>query len=322
MKKHTVIAAAFVALAVGACSPDDGATTWDYDHETVSLGADLVIPAGETVRVGPGAVFNALEGVTVRVEGTLIVEGTTAEPARFLGNATPRSWEGIVIADGGYLELSHAEIDGATYGIHALPGSDFVVTRAEFGHSFKAAFVESDGSFDHVAFHASGDAPTTIGEIDPSIDPDGALAIVNGSPSVTHSTFDGSNPNSDMIRIRGTSVATFDHVYVTEAHCGFHVQDAENNSPHMTNSVMDAMVFGIMAYTGKPIMEGNVFLNNDIDVGFCYGATVDNMPTLTNNFYSSGALVLDAACARINTADTSPATVANPMAGPSGTVGL
>lgn len=322
MNKHIAIAAAVVSLGVGACTSEDEAASWDYDHETVTLSDDLVIPAGEAVRVGPGATFNAIEGVTIRVEGTLVVDATTDEPARFLGNGAPRSWEGIVIESGGLLELAHAQIDGATYGIHARPGSDFVVTRAELGRSFKAALVESDGSFDHVAFHASGDAPTTIGELDPAVDPDGALAIVNGSPSVTDSTFDGSNPNSDMIRIRGTSVATFDHLYITEAHCGFHVQDAENNSPQISNSVMDSMVFGIMAYAGKPIMEGNVFLNNDIDVGFCYGATTDNTPVLTNNYYSSGTLVLDAACARINTVDASPSTEANPNAGPSGEVGL
>ncbi len=311
-----------VALAACADAGESPAPSWDHDHETVSLTENLVIAAGETLRVGPGTAFQAVEGVSVQVEGTLIVEGTTEEPVRFLGNDVPRSWEGIVVHEGAMLDVAHAEVSGATYGIHALPGSDFVVTRSDISTSFKAALVESDGSFDHVAFHASGDQPTTIGELDPSVDPDGALAIVDGSPSVTHSTFDGSHALSDMIRVRGTSAATFDHLHITEAHCGFHVQDAENNSPRMTNSVMLNMAFGIMAYAGKPVMEDNVFMDNQVDVGFCYGAAEENAPALQNNFYSSGALVLDAPCARINTMDPSPAVEANPNAGPEGTVGL
>lgn len=319
---RTVIALAVTTLVPTLVGCGKDGESWDYEDEIVTLDADLVIASGETLRVGPGTTFNASEGVTIRVEGTLFVEGTTSAPVRFLGNGVPRSWEGIVIEDGGMLDLAFAEIGGATYGIHARPGSDFVITRADFNTSFKAALVESDGTFDHVAFHASGDAPTTVGELAPEIDPDGALAIINGSPSVTHCTFDHSHAFSDMIRIRGTSTATFDHLRITEAHCGFHVQDAQNNSPRMTNSIMLDMEFGIMAYTGKPVMEGNVFQGNTIDVGFCYGATEDNTPELTNNFYSSGALVLDAPCARINTTDASPATEANPEAGPIGDVGI
>jgi len=319
---RTVIALVVTTLVPAFSGCDGGGQNWDYADEVVTLDADLVIASGETVRVGPGTTFNASEGVTIRVEGTLFVEGTTSEPVRFLGNGVPRSWEGIVVESGGMLDLAFAQIGGATYGIHARPGSDFVVTRADIGTSFKAALVESDGSFDHVAFHASGDAPTTVGELAPEVDPDGALAIIDASPSVSHSTFDGSHAFSDMIRIRGTSVGTYDHLHITEAHCGFHVQDTQNNSPHMTNSVMLDMVFGIMAYTGKPVMEGNVFQNNEVDVGFCYGATEDNAPDLRNNFYSSGALVLDAPCARINTTDASPATESNPEAGPIGAVGI
>lgn len=325
ISRCTPILTAMSLMPVLACSDAGGGmepVTWDHDHETVSLTETLVIAAGDTLRVGPGTTFQASEGITVQVDGTLVVEGTTEEPVRFLGNDVPRSWEGIVINAGGLLELAHTQIGGATYGIHALPGSDFVVERSDLGTSFKAAFLESDGSFDHVAFHASGDQPTTLGELDPSVDPDGTLLILNASPSVTHSTFDHSSLASDMIRVRGTSVATFDHLHVTEAHCGFHVQDAMNNSPIMTNSVMLDMPYGIMAYAGKPVMEGNVFMNNNIDVGFCFTATEENAPALTNNFYSSGTVVLDAACARINTVDPSPASVANPSAGPEGAVGL
>lgn len=318
-KKILAISSSIALMLTSACGTDgDAGGAWDYEHEQVSLTENLVIAAGQTVRVGPGTTFNAVEGVSIIVNGTLIAEGTDAEPVRFEGGNTPRSWEGIVIEDGAFADLTRVEIRGATYGIHAKPGADFEVDYSLIETSFKAALIYSDGTLDHMTIHASGDTPGLgeLGEAEPEVDPDGTLAIIDGSPHVSHSMFDHSSVISDMIRIRGTSAATFDHVRVIEAHCAFHVQDAQNNSPRITNSVMEGMTFGIMAYAGKPILEDNVFLNNEVDVGYCYGATEDNTPSLNNNFYSSGELTLDAACARINTVDANPASEANPNAGP------
>jgi hypothetical protein len=61
-----------------------------------------------------------------------------------------------------------------------------------------------------------------------------------------------------------------------------------------------------------------VFRDNGNDVGFCYDAMADNVPTLTNNFYASGSASIDASCFQIGTAEDKPATTANPTAGPVG----
>ena len=42
----------------------------------MALSADLVIPAGKTVRVEPGTTFKASAGVKVQVSGELIVTGS------------------------------------------------------------------------------------------------------------------------------------------------------------------------------------------------------------------------------------------------------
>ena len=301
-------------MAADDMTPD----AFDYAGESVPLDTDLVVAAGETLRVGPGASFMASAGVTVVVDGTLLIEGSADAPVRFMGAGVPRSWEGIVVSGGGHLEASHVEIGGATYGIHALPGSTFTVQDADIGTSFKAAVVQSDGSFDRVAFHASGDPTFSISSAAPITDPNGTLTIVDGSPTVTNSSFDSGAPLVDMVRVRGSSAAVFDHVYITDAHCGIHMEGGPNNSPTVTNSIFDGMAYGVMAYATKPIIEDSIFMNNASDVGFCVGATADNVPQLSNNYYSSGAPLFDPSCVQIGTTDAAPAAAPNPDAGPIG----
>lgn len=298
--------------------PATGANGYDYDGEQVALDADLVIASGETLRVGPGTTFTASANVKVQVEGTLVVEGTSAARVRFLGAGTPRSWHGIVVAAGGTLTASQLEIAGATYGIHALPGSSYHVDYAEIGTSFKAAVVQADGSFQHTRFHASGD-PTFSPVNEVSIDDvNGTLTILDASPTVTDSTFDGSAALVDMVRIGGNASPTFDRVHIKEAHCGIHANGGVNNAPIVRNAVFESLAYGLMVYATKPTIEDSVFLMNGNDIGFCFDATADNVPTMSGNYYSSGSAIIDPSCFQIGTADASPSAVPNPSAGPVG----
>ena len=291
---------------------------YDYENEMVALDADLVIASGQTLRVGPGVTFTAKANVKVQVDGMLVAEGTAAAPVRFAGGGAPRSWHGLVIGKGGYAALTHVQIGGATYGIHALPGSDFKVELAELGTSFKAAVVESNGSFDRTKFHASGDptfSPVNEVTID---DVNGTLTILNASPKVTNSKFDGSAALVDMIRIGGNSSPVFDHLYISDAHCAFHANGGNNTKPRITNTVMERLGYGIMAYATKPVMENNVFRGNGFDVGFCFDATNANAAELKNNYYQSGSAGVDPSCFQIGVDEPTPATTANAAAGPVG----
>ena len=256
--------------------------------------------------------------MTIRVEGSLIVEGTRDARVDFTGGPRPQSWEGIVIAPGGYLELTHAHIGGANYAIYAEPGSDFVVDYTEIDTSFKAAVILSDGSFDHTLFHANGGGTPSVSSAEPITNVNGTLTIVNASPMISNSVFDNSTAYIDMIRVRDDSSPIFDHVRITEAHCGLHTETTPNSEPSYTNMVFDGLAYAIMAYRSKPTVSDSVFTNNDTDVGICDGAAEDNAPQLENNFYDGGGVRLDAGCTMIGTTDTSPASVANPTAGPEG----
>lgn len=320
-KNWGVLAMGFWLL--GACGDEDSVSNGsklrsEYTMEAVSLTEDLVIPAGETVHVGPGVRFSAKSaGIKVTVKGTLVVEATEAAPSIFEGGGEPESWHGIVIESGGNLTLKHAQISGAKYGMFAEPGSSFSVDHAVIDTSFKAAVVEANGRFSHTTFRAVPLFPAVTEEV--SIDdPNGCLTIIDASPTVTDCRFEGSGGLNDMVRIGGQSSPTFDHVYLEKSHCGFHMSGGVNTSPRITNAIFHELAYGIMAFAMKPIVEDSVFTANASDIGFCTGATADNVPVLRNNFFEGGEVLLDASCDRIGTRDSSPAAVANASAGPSG----
>lgn len=289
-------------------SNQEPAPGFDYPAGEVAVTTDLVIAAGKTARVGPGTKFK-LTGADVKVQvlGELVVRGTIESPAIFGVGGTPKSWHGIVIEKGGKLTLEHAQISGANYGLFAMPGSEFSVDSSVIDTSFKAAVVQSNGSFTRTRFVATvPDSVSLASEVSVD-DPNGALTIIDASPTITDCRFDGASSLTDLVRIGGMSSPTFDHVYLHDAHCAFHTFGGTNTSARITNALIENFAYGFMAYTTKPIVENSVFMNNSADFGICLGATADNAPGLKSNFYSSGEVSLDPSCFNIGIADASPA---------------
>ena len=297
-------------------SNPEPAAGFDYPKGDVAVSTDLVIPAGKTVRVGPGTTFK-VNGANVKVQvlGELVVRGSQESPATFAGGGAPKSWHGIVIESGGKLTLEHAKISGANYGLFAMPGSQFTVDSTVIDTSFKAAVVQSNGSFTRTRFVASTPDSISLASEVSVDDPNGALTIMDASPTITDCRFDGASTLTDLVRIGGMSSPTFDHVYLHDAHCAFHTFGGTNTSARITNSLIENFAYGFMAYTTKPIVENSVFKNNGSDFGICLGATEANAPGLKGNFYSSGEVSLDASCFNIGIEDASAASAAQPGAG-------
>lgn len=325
MKTESTLVALFALVLAAGCSSSEGSpsadpevTAFSYENENVSLDADLVVPEGEVGRIGPGVTLTATTDVAIRVEGTLIIAGTKDAPARLVGAGTVDSWQGVVVEAGGKIDFEHVEMREAKYGIHTLPGSSFRVDYANISGGFKAAIVESDGTFDHSFF--AGAPPTSISfAAEVSIDdPNGTMTILAASPTITNSIFEGASAFTDMVRIGGESKPVFDHVLLRKAHCGFHNFGASNNSPVVKNSIFEDLSYGVMAFSTKPVFENNVFRRNQNDVGFCLGATADNAPVLEGNYYESGSPAIDPGCFQIGTAETSAATAPIAGAGPAG----
>ncbi|MET0387731.1 MAG: hypothetical protein ABW321_17300 [Polyangiales bacterium] len=281
----------------------------------VALTTDLVIPAGSTMTVGPGATFKASPDVKVQVLGELIVKGSSESPAVFAGGGMPRSWHGIVVEAGGKLTLEHAQISGATYGLFIMPGAEFSVDSSVIDTSFKAAVVQSNGSFTRTRFVATVPETVSLASEVTVDDPNGALTIMDASPTITDCRFDGASALTDLVRIGGNASPTFDHVYLHDAHCAFHTFGGTNTSARITHARIENFPYGFMAYTTKPIVEDSVFINNGADFGICLGATEDNAPALRNNFYSGGEVLLDASCFGLGINDPSPAGADDPSIG-------
>lgn len=291
----------------------------DYEMEDVQVTTDLVIAAGETVHVCAGTKFTAAKDVKIQVLGNLVVDGTAEAPVSFLGTAAAvRSWHGIVVGSGGSLKLSFANVGGAIYGIFTEAGSTFVIDRSHFDTSFKNAVLQSEGTVTNSTFQASAPPTIAITEAVNIDDPNGTVTIIDASPSFSNCKFDGASAFTDLVRVGGASSSTFDHVSMASAHCGFHTSGGTNTSIHVTNSIIEKMSYGIMAYTTKPIIEDSIMRMNGNDVGLCNGATKDNTPVLKNNNYTTGMPRVDASCFMIDTTDPSPAATANPLAGSSG----
>ncbi|MET0340186.1 MAG: hypothetical protein ABW252_04260 [Polyangiales bacterium] len=298
-----------------ATADASAAVGFDYEDETVELTEDLVIPAGKTVRVGPGVTFHAAGKYRVRVLGRLEVEASAAQPSSFTGGGTPSSWHGIVVGKGGVLTLRHAKITGAQYGIFAEAGSDFTVEDTLIDKSFKTAVVYADGTFTRTRFTASVPATIAITEAVAVDDPNGSLTIIDASPTITDSRFDGASIFTDLVRIGGDSQPTFDRVYLHDAHCAFHSSGGTRNGARIRNALMEGFSYAFMTFSTTPIVEDSVFKDNLNDFGLCSGSAA-NAPKLKNNFYG-GEVKLDASCFRIAIKDASPATTANGNAGSS-----
>jgi|GEM_PF-4781495 len=308
--------------AVPSADLDDagsGETSPDVPSAPVAaettLTADLIVPAGTTMRVPAGASFKASPEVKVQVLGELVVQGSAERPVVFAGGGAPRSWHGIVVEQGGKLTLEHAHISGATYGLFVMPGADFSVDSSVIDTSFKAAVIQSNGSFTRTRFVASVPETVSLASEVTIDDPNGALTIMDASPTITDCQFDGASSLTDLVRIGGMASPVFDYVYLHDAHCAFHTFGGTNTSAIIRHTRMQNFAYAFMAYTTKPIVEDSVFITNSSDFGICLGATEDNAPVLRNNFYSGGEVLLDPSCFNIGILDPSPASADDPSVG-------
>jgi hypothetical protein len=294
--------------------PSDPGEATPVAGETM-LSADLIVPAGTTMRVAAGSAFKAGTNIKVQVLGELIVQGNPESPVSFAGSGAPRSWHGIVVESGGKLTLENAHISGATYGLFIMPGAEFSVDSSVIDTSFKAAVVQANGSFMRTRFVASVPDTVSLASEVTVDDPNGALTIMDASPTITDCQFDGASSLTDLVRIGGTASPVFDHVYLHDAHCAFHTFGGTNTSAIIRHTRMQNFAYAFMAYTTKPFVEDSVFITNSNDFGICLGATEDNAPVLRNNYYSGGEVLLDPSCFGIGILDASPATADDPSIG-------
>ncbi|HTR73678.1 MAG TPA: cutinase family protein [Solirubrobacterales bacterium] len=134
-----------------------------------------------TLGVEPGAVIKAEKGVGVDAEGTVEARGTEAEPIVFTsfsddsvggdtnddGSASepkPGDWEGIVAGGGSTVELAHAAVDYARYGLEDSSRGVSVQTTS-FAHNLDSA-VRVDPAVGLDGVMGPGNSATANGLVD------------------------------------------------------------------------------------------------------------------------------------------------------------
>ncbi len=137
---------------------------------------DLVVASGATLRIEPGTVVKVDRGRKLVVNGSLIAEGTLADPVIFTsfrdghpdGIPAPGDWGGIVVHRGGQVDLRHTRIRYAVVGVLGDEGSSLSVTHSNIYQT------SSEGIL--------GFKLTSVTVTDTEIGADGGGAMIINSP--------------------------------------------------------------------------------------------------------------------------------------------
>lgn len=105
------------------------------------------IPAGVTVTLGPGVQVYAHEFAAITIEGSLIIEGTPAQPVVFTTNeAHPANqlWGGLLFMSGSHGNLTNTTIRLASPAVSCLPHSVVTVAHSRLLGGSLGVFAAAD----------------------------------------------------------------------------------------------------------------------------------------------------------------------------------
>jgi hypothetical protein len=255
------VLASLAACTVGDSTGDDDTTpvvgevsgtisanqTWSG---TVTVISDVTIAPGATVTVDAGTQLLAKQGTTVRVQGTLMVNGTVAAPVTMNPTTDATAWAGLVVDGGGAATIMYAH--GAK------------VATLMYCHANAAACV-----LDHVTFS----------DMNKALQTEGTASILNSNLSKVQNGGVTSNNGDLTIRdsklltstgdviIQNGGAMTIEYSEIGEAtgsyeHCDLHVNSA--TTLHINHSNVRAAVYGMMiGGTNGAVMQYNNFVEND-----------------------------------------------------------
>jgi len=220
------------------------------------LETPTVIGPGATVTIAAGATIQAVDGITITVQGTLTAAGG-AEATLTSSGASTR-WAGLLVASGGTLDLTNVDITNADGAINIEGGATSASYTSGTITASKAPFVVETGAkltTSHATVVGSLGTTHVQGELDASyLDYDGNgndgitcesdAAILNISDSELHGT---SGALGDMIvSYEGAGTISLQYSEIKNVHCSFHIERVTNmNVSHVTSS---GNSYGFMMY--------------------------------------------------------------------------
>jgi len=253
------------------------------DCDMLSLEKSHEVAVGKTLTLCAGATIKAAAGAQLIVRGTLVTNGTAAQPVTIDGTTGAiGSWGGLVVMSGGNAKLNYTTLLSATMPVDAQAGSVFAFDHMVIKNSTMLMKIASSGSITNSTITGTGMTALAA-----------PITITAASPTFTDVLMEKGGPLADMVDVYDAkSTPVFDHVDISGVHCAIHMNQATNTV--IKNSYLHDVAYGVMvlASTGTKV-EHNNFKTNQNHVGLCLGGTA----TLSDNSFDKAPF--DSSCTAI-----------------------
>jgi len=231
----SVFLAGCMILVMGHIRPAFGITTSGtlIGNETwsgsVNLTDDVIVPQDITLTIEPGTVveFNAGEGLELRIDGTLIADGSPGSHITFTSNAgTPEKgdWTWIRFSATAQGSISYCQINYANTGIRIRNSSPLIKVN----------------SFSYNNYGISSTNSSSVIENNVFVDNDFGISVNTSSSTIKNNLFDN-------------------HFYD-----GICVYNSSSALSIYNNIIYDSNIHGIeIEYTSTPIVVNNTLYHNN-----------------------------------------------------------
>lgn len=257
------LASALSCLSVSGCSEDEKTPdtragdvrandTW---KDGLELTGTVRIIGPAVVEIEPGATIKCAKGVQILVGGVL--KKAPGAKARI---ACP-DWLGILVAQGGKVELEVFELENASTSIETTPGAlDTLVRKTEIKNSLKPFNVGKDSKLtleevtavtprqvaDNVLSIADVRGTLVARKLDYDTGPSEGISIKDGGSAEIEDSFIHGVGGQDMISTYAAKSLKVSYTKVSGAHCGPHLEGVE--SFQIDHLVSEQNTYGITIY--------------------------------------------------------------------------
>lgn len=266
---------------------------------TYQVTGHLVVPLNQTLSLAAGAVVRFLGNYSLTVYGTLLANGTAANPITISSansNSQNADWQGIFVDAGAELEMRYCLVEKCTTGVF-IDHVQAIIENSEFRY-FSSTGISLNLSSSTVRSNEIHDYTLTPGTR--------GLVAYDGRPTVECNTFyngsgSGINCQSDGIfknnilhhlnlgfSCSGNTSAKISNNYIHNCNWGIRVGESVQTivEPVITNNTLWRNQTGIMIPTfyAKPVIVNNTIAENTVGINQFNCATCVNTPSvLTHN---------------------------------------
>jgi hypothetical protein len=254
---------ALACLSVSGCSteeetPDTRAgdiranDTWKNGLE---LTGTVRIIGPSVVEIEPGATIKCTKGAQILIGGVL----RKAPGAK--AKISCSDWQGILVAQGGKLELEDFEIENAVVGVETTPGAlDSTVKKSSFSNTLKPFLVGKDSKLlledvkavtprqvaDNVLSIADVHGTLVAKKLDYDTGPSEGVTVREGGSAEIEDSFIHGVGGQDMIATRNAKSLKVSYTKVSGAHCGPHIEGVDSFT--IDHLVSEDNTYGITIY--------------------------------------------------------------------------